>query len=123
MDRISCRNALFKLNNTMPDDQENAKMQLEALGAQFAILLELADIPDDQKEAWLAILPDMSFEQIDKLMKYLVANVPEEAIEEFKVLEEKFEGIQQEYEHEVKSAQSDALDQLEVLSKKIEAEK
>ncbi len=42
--------------------------EIKALGERLALLLAAAPLPDDVKEAWATLIPEMSIEQIDRLV-------------------------------------------------------
>lgn len=63
----------------MANNQQNlSKQELEELakakGQRLAFLLAAANIDDEQKEAWIALLPGMSLTQLEKLVDILEAN-------------------------------------------------
>ncbi len=45
------------------------------LGKRLALLLESANLPDEVKDAWAALLPQMSLEQIGELAVLLEGNL------------------------------------------------
>ena len=55
------------MTNLSPDVED----QLKNIGERLALLLASANVPDEVKEAWAALIPDMSLEQIDRLAKAL----------------------------------------------------
>lgn len=59
------------------DQQEQDALAQDArrLGEYITLLLEAADIPEEEKIAFGALLPEMTPEQIDRLIKVLEANV------------------------------------------------
>lgn len=106
-------------------EQNNEQLtnQMKALGQRLAVLLAVADIPDDQKQAWATIIPEMSFEQLDKLAKILSAKLPDEATEEFDEFMVQLKGVQKEHEAEVSEVESQALSELQGIEDEINAAK
>ena len=96
---------------------------MKALGARLAVLLTVADIPDDQKQAWAAIIPEMSFEQLDKLAAILAAKLPDEATEEFEAFQIQLQELQKGHEAEVAEVESGALNDLQSIEDEINAAK
>ena len=60
---------------------------------KLAALLYDSNMPEDMKEAWIALLPKMTLEQIDRLL----------AILEAKYLDEKTRHIDEEYKGKIKA--------------------
>ena len=61
----------------MTNDKKQLEEEMKVIGQRLALLLEVADIPEDQKAAWEMLLPEMSVEQIFKLIEYLELKVPD----------------------------------------------
>lgn len=101
----------------MKNDQltEAAKLYGQQLGA----LIAMADIPEEQKEAWMALLPEMSFEQIERLHTALEKRVSVQAGEEFGPLLQQMQKIKQEYEAKVAAIQGEAVSALDDLDNEL----
>lgn len=92
------------------------KQDFEAIGARLAMLLEVANIPEDQKEAWATLIPEMTLAQIDQLTEYLSLTIPDQSKEDMSALIEKLKSIQVEHDSAVTEQQEktlNALDQIE----------
>ena len=86
----------------MESDQE-AREILETLRAnarKLVVLIEHSTMPDDVKDAWIALLPEMSVKQLDKFLSVL----------ETKYLDEQTRGIDAEYKEKI-SALVDRFEQ------------
>ena len=68
------------------DIEEMNQTDLEAAardyGANLAQMLAIANVPDEQKQAWAALIPEMDFEQLDKLQTILQRYIDAQALEE-----------------------------------------
>lgn len=62
--------------NPMTDSQDHLDQSFEDVGKRLAVLLAVADISDEEKEAWTALVPSMSLEQLDRFARALEANIP-----------------------------------------------
>lgn len=79
--------------------------QVKAAGARMAMLLQAADIPQEEKDSWAAVIPEMTLAQAEQLVPYLISKIPEEIRA---AVETVFEGIQQaEDEHQQRVGQAD----------------
>lgn len=110
-----------KLSHFMnPQDIEQEAKQL---GERLALLLAAADMPDDVKAGFVAMMPEMTPEQLDRLMKVLEANVHDTAMGQNKELGETIKKAQAEYEASQAAAQAkamSALDEIEASLKQAE---
>lgn len=80
----------------MNNNKLNGKQIIENLEIQakkLAVLLHNSNMPDDVKESWLAMLPEMSLKQMDRLLNILEA----------KYLDEQTKGIDEKYNKEIKT--------------------
>jgi antitoxin component of RelBE/YafQ-DinJ toxin-antitoxin module len=75
---------------------------LEGNARKLATLIFYSTMPDDVKEAWIALLPEMTLEQMEKLLNIL----------ESKYIDEKTRPVDEEYKAK-----------LESLIKELEAQK
>ena len=106
------------VNNQFSDKemQEIARAQ----GVKLAALLYSANITDQQKQAWLAVLPHMSLEQIDRLTSILENQFAGEQLKEIDTkFSEELESIKKEYEKELGDLDKDALKKIQNLTKNI----
>ena len=95
--------------NPQPDIEHEAKQ----IGERLALLLAAADMPDDVKAGFVAMMPKMTPEQLDRLMNILEANVHDTAVGENKELGEAIQKAQAEYEAAQAAAQQKALSALD----------
>ncbi|MBT5808473.1 hypothetical protein HOI18_04345 [Candidatus Uhrbacteria bacterium] len=67
-------------------DQPTPEEQAKVIGNRIGLLLHTASLPDDVKQAFVSLIPDMTPEQIDMLIAILeknVAGAPEIEAREF----------------------------------------
>ena len=105
--------------NPQPDIEQEAKQ----LGERFALLLAAAEMPDEMKAGFVAMMPEMTPEQLDRLMKVLEANVHDTAVGQNKELGEAIQKAQGEYDAAQAAAQQkamSALDDIEASLKQVE---
>lgn len=104
------------------NEKEQLQEQFKTFGAQLGMLLELADIPQEEKDSWVAIAEEMNAAQFDKLAKYLTSVVPEHHKKE---LRDFMDGVARaEFDHEkrVEKAGDAALEELAALEKDLNLE-
>lgn len=58
----------------MQNDESDEKLFTD-IGKRLALLLVASDMPDEAKESWIALIPEMSMEQLDRFAKILEANI------------------------------------------------
>lgn len=76
------------------ESNKEAKEILETLRAnarKLVVLIEHSTMPDDVKDAWIALLPEMSVKQLDRFLSVL----------ETKYLDEQTKGIDAEYKEKI----------------------
>jgi|SRR3989344_2534505 len=71
--------------------------KLEFNAKKLAAFIYHSTMPDDIKDAWISVLPEMSFDQIDKLLSVLEA----------KYLDEKTKHIDAEYKEKIEKLVSE----------------
>lgn len=96
-----------------PDFEQEAKQ----LGERLGLLLAASDLPQDVKEGFIAMLPEMTPEQIDRLMKTLEAQISDTQAQQDKKMGEAMQQAQVVYEEGQKAAQDKALAALEEIEK------
>lgn len=86
----------------MPDQENDEELaaNMKFAARKLATLIYHSTMPDDVKDAWISVLPEMSFGQIDKLLSILEA----------KYLDEKTKHIDAEYKEKIEKLVSE-LDQ------------
>jgi hypothetical protein len=101
--------------NPSNDFQEEFK----DLGKRLAYLLAAADIPQEVKEAWVTLIPEMTLEQIDKLMVILERYVTSGMAKEFEDFKNDVLKIQADHQAKVQKSEDNAMGQLDELEKMV----
>ncbi|MDG1949799.1 MAG: hypothetical protein P8J32_03180 [bacterium] len=78
------------------DQQEDLERDAKRLGEYIALLLEAADISENEKIAFAALLPTMKPEQLDRLVAMLENNIQDNDME-IDGLKEKLEAVNKKY--------------------------
>ncbi len=60
-------------------DFDEMLVSLDVNAKKLATLLYYSDLPDEIKESWITLLPEMSLEQMQKLLDILEANYLDQA--------------------------------------------
>ncbi len=106
----------------MPNFSLDVEDQFKSVGVRLALLLASANLPNETKEAWAALIPEMSLEQIDRLAKALEGYLSVDEQTEFAELAEQAKQAHVIFEQQKKQAQAQAqkeLDEIEsMLAKK-----
>jgi len=89
--------------------------QIKELGSKLALMLNAANMPEEEKEAWAALVPEMSIEQIQKLMMVLEANLAEQGFKEMQPVLEEMKEVQAAYDSEVAAADEVAMQKIQAL--------
>ncbi|MBI4435701.1 hypothetical protein HY630_03450 [Candidatus Uhrbacteria bacterium] len=100
--------------------QEEFEKEAKAVGERIALLLVAADLPEDVKAGFAAMIPEMSPEQLDRLIKILEANVHDTAVAQEAELGKAVQGAQAHYEASRQAAEKKTmaeLDEIESLLK------
>ena len=93
--------------------------ELKALGERLALLLAAAPFPEDVKEAWATLIPEMSLQQIDRLVNIIEREVAGELAEELSGIRAQIQGISEKYESEDAKAALQATQELKKIEKEI----
>ncbi len=107
----------------MTEDLTTIEKEAKEIGEQLAYMLAAADLPDDVKSAWLALIPHMELEQIDELMKALARYTVAPANEAFADTAKKLEAIQAAHATQIASAQEKANASFDEIEKLIQKDK
>lgn len=102
--------------STKPSE-ENFEQEFKDLGRRLGLLLSAADLPQEVKEAWAVLIPEMTLEQIDKLMVILERYVTSGIAKEFDSFKKDLLKIQQAHEEKVQQSNDKAMSQLDDLEK------
>lgn len=95
--------------------QEDLEKEAKAVGERLAMLLVAADLPDDVKAGFAAMVPEMSPEQLDRLMKILEANVHDTTVVQEEELGKAVAHAQATYESERQAAEKKAMAELDEI--------
>ncbi len=99
------------------DLKEVAKAQ----GEKLAFLIASLNVPEDQKQGWLAILPSMSPEQLDRFMNILESQYLDQ---QTKDVDDKFkkdlEEVDKDFAKKEKDLDNQTIKKIQDLSTKIE---
>jgi adenylate kinase len=101
----------------MPNQEEMEK-EAHKLGERIALLLVASSFSDEEKTGYLSLLPEMSLEQIDRLILILEANIKQTEQEQTDKFKEGVESIQADYEKKRQAAEDEAmagLDEIEAI--------
>jgi vacuolar-type H+-ATPase subunit I/STV1 len=98
------------------DQQEHDAMEKDAkrLGEYIALLLEAADIPEQEKIAFAALIPEMEPEQLDRLIAMLEANIQDNNME-IEGLKEKLEAVNEKYAAQEQAVVDETMKSLEEI--------
>jgi len=107
------------VSNSNPPE-ENIEEELKDLGKRLAYLLAAADLPQEVKDSWAVLIPEMSLEQIDKLMVVLERYVNSGLAKEFASFKEDVLKIQKNYQDKVQQSEDVAMNQLDELEKTLD---
>lgn len=100
---------------------QDIEQVMREYGELMARLLAAAKIPDEQKEAWAALIPEMTFDQLDKLADILGRSVEAAEMEQMKEFREKIAAVQKEYLASVAEARKEADSGLLEVMKEVKA--
>lgn len=102
-----------------PQDVQQLENETKQLGEYLFMLLETADIKEEDKAAFVAMLPHLSPEEIDKLIKTLEQQVPDGG-KELPELEKKINQLNAEYEKKEQEILNSTMKELDDLEKMID---
>ncbi len=102
------------------DEIKEIATSLEINARKLAILLYCSSMPEEIKDSWIALLPEMSFEEIDQLLAILEASYLDEQTrnidEEYRV---KIEKLTEEFEQQKMKEDQKTVDLLQKLAQTI----
>ena len=105
---------------SQPDPQQEAR----ELGERLANLLAASNLPDEVKAGYMAMVPQMNLEQIDRLIKALETVVRNAAVAKEGALGASLQAAQASYEEARQAAQDKAtagLEEVESILKQAQA--
>ncbi len=104
----------------MTNPPQDVEQQLQHVGERLALLLAASNLPDDIKDAWAALIPEMSLEQLDRLATILSQSISDTADAEFRAFATALEHAKEEQSMRTKEAEAKAmrdLDEIESMLK------
>lgn len=103
-------------------EQEQDEAFMRAMGERLALLLAAADLPDEVREAFAAMIPDMTPDQIAKLMQGLEARVSGGEDEELAKLQKSVAKVQEQHDASVKASEEKAMGALQHIEDLLKGE-
>ena len=101
--------------------QDQFEKEAKAVGERLALLLVAANLPEDVKAGFAAMVPEMTPEQMDRLIKILEANVADTAAAQEAELGKALQAAQATYEQERQAAEKKALAELDEIENVLNA--
>ena len=101
--------------------QEEFEKEAKAVGERLALLLVAADLTDDVKAGFAAMIPEMTPEQMDRLIKILEANVADTAAAQEAELGKAVQGAQATYESKRQAAEKQTMAELDEIENLLKA--
>ncbi|MBI4591861.1 hypothetical protein HY733_00190 [Candidatus Uhrbacteria bacterium] len=101
--------------------QEEFEKEAKALGERLALLLVAANLPEDAKAGFAAMIPEMSPEQMDRLIKILEANVSDTAVAQEAELGKALQAAQATYESSRQAAEKKTMTELDEIESLLNA--
>ncbi len=105
--------------NTQSNDTEVTDEQFTKVGERLAYLLAAASLPEDVKDAWVALVPEMTIEQMDRFAKALEENIAGTEGPELERLTQGIKEAKEVDERETKAIMAKANASLEEIEKMI----
>lgn len=96
------------MQNISPDVEK----QFEDVGKRLALLLASANLPEDVKQAWAVLIPQMSMTQMDRLAKALEGYVTTDEQNLLTALAEQIKQAQTKMAEQKKAAEQKAQNEL-----------
>lgn len=108
------------MTNTQNTNEEDLKKQAQARGQKLGFLINALNVPQEQKQAWLTLLPEMSLEQIERLADILENQYLQQQTKAIdKDLEKDLSKIKDEHNQALKDLDKQTIDKIKNLSDKI----
>lgn len=96
--------------------QDALERDAQANGERLALLLSTANLPEDVKAGFAAMIPEMTLEQLDRLMNILENNIQDTTAAEEQNLIAAIKNTQDEYEQKRKAVEENTLKEIEELT-------
>ncbi|KKR04542.1 MAG: hypothetical protein UT30_C0006G0036 [Candidatus Uhrbacteria bacterium GW2011_GWF2_39_13] len=94
---------------------EDIEKEIKQLGERIALLLVASDLSDEVKAGFVAMIPEMTAEQLDRLIVLLESNVKETAALEEQQLGRSVQKAQKAYETAHKEEEKKAINSLKAI--------
>ncbi len=102
-----------------PDERTQAELDVRKLGQRLGLLLATARLPQEQKDAWLGLVPSMTPAQLDQLAAALERYVPDAQEEAFSQLTVRLGAAEGSYANRVSAATAEADQALGEIAKEL----
>lgn len=99
------------------NQQDDMEKEARRLGERIGFLLASATLPEDMKQAILVLLPEMTPEQIDALVKMLEQNIAGATEVEANAFIENLKKIEGQHTQAKEQAETQALSELAEIEK------
>ncbi|MBI4257048.1 hypothetical protein HY626_03270 [Candidatus Uhrbacteria bacterium] len=103
------------------NSQEEFEKEAKAVGERLALLLVAANLPEDVKAGFASMIPEMSPEQIDRLINVLEANVSDTAATQEAEFGKAVQDAQATYESKRQAAQQQTMAELDEIESLLKA--
>lgn len=103
----------------MENQSENIQQELKGVGEKLAILLAASDFPMEVKDSWAALIPEMSLEQIDRLMHVLEQHISKIAPTDFSNISAEVQKLKDEHATNIKDSSDRAMQSLQNIQEQI----
>lgn|SRR3989338_7117127 len=104
---------------TPSDSPEQIQKEMEAMGRRLALLLASCDLPQEMKEAWAMLVPEMNPEQIDRFVRILEQHVPSGTEVEFEAFKKSLMEIEKNHEDSIQTAADEAIAAFEKMENQL----
>lgn len=98
---------------------DQIKSQALALGRRLGLLLATAKLPDEQKEAWVALIPSMTPQQMADLAEALESLVPDAEEQGFAKLADQLQSGEARFTARVATATANAKTALDAVESEL----
>ncbi len=100
---------------------DDLKEVAKAQGEKLAFLIAALNVPEDQKQGWLALLPSMSPEQLDEFMNILESQYLDQQTKDADVkLKEDLEKLNQDFSKKEADLDQQTIKKIQDLSSKLD---
>ena len=94
---------------------EEIEKEVSQLGERIALLLVASHLPDEVKAGFVAMIPEMTPEEMDRLIAILETNVKQTAVVEEQQLGRSVQEAQKTYETARKEEERQAINSLDAI--------